>query len=205
LIADDRELGLQCFALQWSLVPGASPTTFSSTQFLGSGWYQLESNGKDVWRWIDHRAVAHLPPVDGDARLEIKLIVPERSDALRSTVTVEVAGKVLDRIQLPAGIFTKTYRVPTSLHHGEPTELILSASKVSRPTDPRSLAIQILQLGWMPAEEESTLPPRRTAIDSRQSGSGPSASSSLLANRPRRASSRRGDRSGRWRPSPEGP
>lgn len=153
LIGDDRELGLQCFALGWSPAPGAAPTIPSADHFLSSGWYSLEQGKSNYWRWTSGQAVAHLPAIDGDALLSLTAEVPAQSDGTRSAVTIEVAGWVLDRIQPPAGFFTKTYVVPASLHRAGRTELVLSAGSVVSPLDQKPIAIQVFHLGWTPAEE----------------------------------------------------
>ena len=102
---DNRELGLACHALSWSPARGSSPTITSPDQFLGPGWYPLESDGHNTWRWSRERAVAYLPRIDGDGRLEITMFVPTEGNGTRSTVTVEVARHVLDRFQPPIGPF----------------------------------------------------------------------------------------------------
>jgi len=151
LSTDDRELGLECYELGWSPAEGSSPTVTSRNQFLGPGWYPLESDGGTSWRWTKERAVAYLPPVVGDGRLEVTMLVPERSDGGRSAVTIEVAGQVLDRFQPPMGRFTKTYRVPLSLQRSAPVEMTLLAEPVTLAGDPRQVALLVTHLGWLPA------------------------------------------------------
>ena len=149
-----RELGLQCYELTWSAADNSRPTITSQDQFLGSGWYPLETNGRASWRWTKDQAVAYLPPIEGDGRLEVTMRVPEGSDGTRSTVTVEVAGQVLDRFQPLAGLFTNSYRVPGSPQQGALTELRLSAEPVKVASDPRRLSILVTHVGWTPAGEQ---------------------------------------------------
>ena len=77
--------------------------------------------------------------------------VPERRDGVRSPVTVQVGGQVVNRFQPPAGLFTKTYRVPAQLHRNTPVEMVLSADPVKSVGDPRQLAVLVAHLGWRPA------------------------------------------------------
>jgi len=150
---DNRELGLQCFLLQWSPASGAAPTIHSADHFLGSGWYSLEGDKGNYWRWTSEQAVTHLPLIEGDAHLDVTMLVPEGSDGSRSAVTVEVAGQVLETLQPPAGIFSRTYVVPASLHRAERSRLTLSAKSAASPLDRRPLSIQVFHLGWTPSEE----------------------------------------------------
>jgi hypothetical protein len=148
---DDRELGLRIHELSWVPGQGSSPTTASRDRFLGAGWGSLETDGKDSWRWTKDRAVVHLPPVEGDGHLALKMLVPEQSDGRPSTVTIEVGGQVFDRFQPPIGLFTKTYRIPAALHGSAPFEVTLSAEPVPFPSDHQSGSIRVFHLGWLPS------------------------------------------------------
>lgn len=151
-IDDSREMGLQCFGLEWWPAPGARLTLRAADQFLGAGWYELERDRSDTWRWTSGEATAQLPPVVGDARLVLKVLVPTSSDGRRSEVAVTVAGQVIERFQAPSGWYEKSFTVPAALHHGATTELKLIAQPTSGTPDPRPLALQVYYLGWMPAD-----------------------------------------------------
>lgn len=146
---DDRELGIQCFSLEWFPAAGAQVKKEPQDYYLGTGWYYLESNNLEYWRWTAGPAIAHLPAVAGDARLDLKLMLPENTDGAASEVTVEIAGKVIDKFKPSAAKFLKTYYVPETIHHNAPAELKLTAPVVR--SDNRPLAIGVSYLGWRPA------------------------------------------------------
>src|SRR4030042_1025603 len=62
---DSRELGLQCFSLEWLPVPGATPKTSGKDQFIGYGWYPAEKS----WRWMRDEGTVYLPKMGGAAQL----------------------------------------------------------------------------------------------------------------------------------------
>jgi hypothetical protein len=148
---DDRELGLQCFSLEWSPSPNAKILPPAPDQFLGSGWFGLERGRSDVRRWISGATSARLPPIAGDAQLELTSEVPESADGKRSAVTIEVAGHVIERFQPPGGPFHKTYVVPAILHQERQVELKILARPVALDGDKRPLAMAVYYLGWRPA------------------------------------------------------
>ncbi len=149
---DDRDLGLQCFALDWLPAPGAPINIKSLDQYLGTGWYALENSYYDYWRWTSGVATANLPAIYGEARMDLKMLVAQRTDRSIPEVKVEIGGNVLEKFQPGPGLFTKTYYVPHSIHHGTQAELKLSAPAVLSE-DPRALAMQIYYLGWRPSEK----------------------------------------------------
>jgi hypothetical protein len=146
---DDRELGIQCFSLEWSPAPGTKVMTQLPDHYLGTGWYGLENNKDEYGRWTNGSAIAHLPAVNGDARLDLKMLVPQRTDGTITEVTVEVGGNLIDKFKTTPGNITKTYYVPESMHHSTQTELKLSAPVFS--TDPKPRAIMVNYLGWRPS------------------------------------------------------
>jgi hypothetical protein len=145
------EFALRCLQLDWSPARGSSPALTSSEQFLGPGWSPLQGDHRTSWRTTARRAVAYLPPVDGDGRLQIAMWMPQGRESGRPVVTVDVAGRVLEHIQPPAGLFTKTYRVPRSTRP-EPIELTLSVEPAHMIDDDRRLGLVVTHLGWMPAK-----------------------------------------------------
>ncbi|MEO6725006.1 MAG: glycosyltransferase family 39 protein, partial [Blastocatellia bacterium] len=150
-IPDDRELGLRCSAIEWWAAPGAAATLRSNDQFLGEGWFGIERNRTDLWRWTRSEAIVKLPPVAADARLDLQMIVLEGANGRRSDVTVEVAGQVIERFQPPDGWFNKSYTVPMAMHRGAAVTLKLLAQPINNRLDQRPLALQVYYISWMPA------------------------------------------------------
>lgn len=147
--ADSRELGLQCFALQWTPAPGATHKTLPPDSFVGSGWDVLRYNPEHAFRWADERAKVRLPPVIGEAQLGLKMHVPLEHGS-PPLIRLEVAGKKIAEFQPPVGVFTKTFPVPVSVHGEAPAELQISAIRTDGKTAPPKRAFCVYHLSWMP-------------------------------------------------------
>jgi hypothetical protein len=148
-IRSTHELGLKCLAIEWTPVPGAPMISSHPEQYLGSGWRELENDRFSYWRWTSGSSIAHLPAIEGEGRLDLKIAVPAQIDESKREVRVEVAGQVLEQFRPQNGYFIKTYDVPQSLHRGAKLEL-----KLSLPNDDsKSAGIQINYLGWRPSEK----------------------------------------------------
>jgi hypothetical protein len=128
---------------------------FAPDQFLGSGWYGIESNGGEYLRWSEQRAIVRLPPIEGDGRLDLTMQAPMRPDGTVSDVTVEVSGKVIDKFR-PTGPnwVTKTIRIPEAVHRRMRAELVLSTdNRVILPnSDNRRVGAAFSYIGWRPSE-----------------------------------------------------
>lgn len=155
--SDERELGLQCFELQWTALPNSPKKKLSPDQFIGEGWYNLESTNVDSFRWAAEQATVHLPAImTGDARLDLRMQVPPQSDGTRTPVRVEVAGQEIITFQPTADVATKIIRVPAAVHRGAAVDLQLSTPKwLSVTGDSRKLAMAVYRVSWLPAGEES--------------------------------------------------
>ncbi len=151
-IPDDRDMGIQCLALEWAPAPGTPIKTQSPDRYVGKGWGVLENNQFGFWRWTNEVALVRLPKVDGAGRLDLKMLVAPNKDGTIPEMTVEVEGKVIEKFQAPSGYFTKTFYVPSSIHRGAEAELKLSTSPNNRE-DP-NLAMLIYYMGWRPSEKE---------------------------------------------------
>ena len=151
---DTRDLGIRFGSLEWSPAPGAKFNSFNADQFLSSGWFGLEGDKAIYWRWTEPRAAAYLPAVEGDAQLELTLQAPAQDDGSLANVTIEVAGQVIEKFQPPADWFTRTYRIPASLHRGLRTELVISVDKprLLPNGDNRLVGMLVFNVGWKPVE-----------------------------------------------------
>lgn len=152
--SDERELGLQCFDLQWTNAPNAPLRAFTVDQFVGDGWYVVEQSPSSYFRWASDQAIVHLPPMEGDAMVVLKMQVPAQPDGSRAPVKVEVAGQEIETIQPPNDVFTKTIPVPAAIHKSIKTDLKLSTPRAtSFPGDSRKLAMAVFRVNWLPAGE----------------------------------------------------
>ena len=143
---DTRELGLQCFALEWLPVPGATPKRSGQDQFIGSGWYPTEQS----WRWMRDEATVYLPKMQGAAQLDISYRLPSFDHGESSVVTIEINGREIDSFVPPSSSpETKSYRIPASVHEEKPAVLTLRTSRtLTREGWTRGLCV--FYLGWMP-------------------------------------------------------
>lgn len=154
---DKRDLGFKCNSLKWGSAPGSKPIVLDPNQFLGSGWYEIESNKQgERWRWAKERAIVYLPPIEGDGYLELVAQTPKRPDGTISDYTVEVAGQLIDKFQQAGddNWVTKIARVPEAVHGRKRSELIISSNKpMTLPTgDNRQVGALFVYIGWRPIE-----------------------------------------------------
>jgi hypothetical protein len=147
---DNRELGLQCLSLQWVPAENAKPIARTSEQFLGPGWHQLEIGNTTLWRWSSGNAITHLPAIDGDGQLDLRMVVPDRADGTRPEVVLTINGRVIERVSPPEGVFDRSYFIPASVHRGAQAELTLSVKEIVEPLDGRPLGLQMHYIGWRP-------------------------------------------------------
>lgn len=143
---DTRELGLQCFSLEWLPVPGATQKASGKDQFLGYGWYPAEES----WRWMVGEATVNLPKIQGPAQLYISYRLPVFNDGESSTVTIQINGREIDSFVPPSfSQEMKSYQIPASIHGEKPAVLTLKTSRtLTREGWTRGLCV--FYLGWMP-------------------------------------------------------
>jgi len=99
---------------------------------FGPGWYEVESDGARVWRWMGTRGSILLPPARWRGRLHLRLYVPVDAFAERAEVTVELDGRVLDRIVAKTAQIERTYVVP--LRRTQPNALSIETNRVINPS-----------------------------------------------------------------------
>jgi hypothetical protein len=145
---DDRELAVQCFELEWLPSADARRLQRTSEQFLGEGWYGLETAKTLVVRWTKPRAVMHLPPIEGDADLKIMTMFP-----LKLPVKVQIAGRIVEKMRVNEDEASVVYRVPASVHGQRAVDLELTSEPMVFPGDGRELGLPVIYLSWMPARE----------------------------------------------------
>lgn len=153
--ADKRDLSFRCNLLEWAPAPGAKLNKFAADQFLGPGWYGLEGEAPNSWRWVEQRAIVRLPPIKGDGDLEFSMQTPTRPDGTVPEVTVELSGQVIDKFRpADANWLTRSIHVPESVHRGMPAEVVISTDDtVILPNgDNRRVGAVFLYIGWRPGE-----------------------------------------------------
>lgn len=114
------------------------PVTF------GSEWYELEGAPEHPWRWMASRGTIVLTPA-ASGRLSLTFEVPR--EAMPCTVTVDVDGRVLDRIAMSTTTASKSYDVTGRL-------LTLTVNRTIVPArlgingDTRELGLRLDRLMW---------------------------------------------------------
>jgi hypothetical protein len=142
---DSRELGLQCFGLEWLPVPGATPKTPGTDQFIGYGWYPAEKS----WRWMRDEATVYLPKMGGAAQLDLRFRLPSFDHGETSVVTIEINGRKIDSFVPVSSPETKSYRIPASLHEEKLAVLTLKTSRALR-SEGWTRGLCVFYLRWMP-------------------------------------------------------
>lgn len=139
---------LKILELSWEPEPASARIQRRDNQFLGEGWFNRESqNPYGSWRWTGATARVHLPPIEGDARLEISVMAPENNWPLE----LQIAGQTLRRRTIGMAESILTYEVPVSLHKESATDLVLLTQTKQIPGDSRPLGVRVRYLRWMPA------------------------------------------------------
>ncbi len=108
-----------------SISPAVSPFIF------GDGWYGMESDRKEVWRWM--RSRSRITITAPCRSLSIDFYAPDRT----ASITMFADGRRLDR--LPASSeFPRTYAVQS------PRELVIETDRVVQNAgDPRELGLRL--------------------------------------------------------------
>jgi len=116
------------------------------------GWYDLEGEGTNQWRWMGRRARLVLQPIAGGGELRFSAGVPIDAEA-PPTVTVTIDGRAADNFVATAGSFTRRYTLPPS---DAAHEVVFGVSNAINPArehrggDTRDLGMQLRSISWTP-------------------------------------------------------
>ena len=154
---DERELGLRCYEVKWTPQAPATRQPLTPAQFLGEGWDEVEADDSGRWRWMAERGGIKLPPLAGDAKLDMELRVAERPDGQPIRLTITLAGQVLESFIPPQGRFLKSYRVPLSLHNNTASELVFTTDHAV-PEGDRRFGLQAFRVNWKPDDGKPATP-----------------------------------------------
>ncbi|HSP35261.1 MAG TPA: glycosyltransferase family 39 protein, partial [Thermoanaerobaculia bacterium] len=98
---------------------------------FGRGWYGEESVGTAWWRWMSGRSETLLPPVSGNARLELGFDLPSELVPRRPTITVTLNGARVDQFVVATPSAKKSWIVPARSDRWN--ELTIEMDKVINP------------------------------------------------------------------------
>src|SRR6185369_9041716 len=82
----------------------ASVTRATSPFTFGAGWYDQESSGPGVWRWMKRPSVTRITAPCRE--LAIDIFVPDP----KTTITITLDARIIDRVP-GTSAFPRTYRV----------------------------------------------------------------------------------------------
>ena len=122
----------------------------SNVWAFGAGWYDHETDGHSVWRWMGSRSEAELPSLRGPARLTLTLgavssITPE--------IEVRMNDALLGRFRCGEELVRREWIVPNP-RADAPNRLVIVSSDVVNLTkqgisaDPRDLSVQLTSYSW---------------------------------------------------------
>jgi len=66
---------------------------------FGDGWYDAENTRSGVWRWMSGHATIELPPIDGKARLRLRMFVPLNVMTSPPSILVRVNGTIIAAVK----------------------------------------------------------------------------------------------------------
>lgn len=149
--AEKSEESLRCFGIEWVPEEGPLRRRVGYATNLKEGWHEAEPD----WIWTDERAVLTLPAMRWDGRLDLVLRTAKVPSGERGRISITLNGRPIDSFRSPAGVFSKGYDIPASLHGGKTTELELRIDKTVTKEDGRNLGICVFYLSWVPSGAET--------------------------------------------------
>jgi MFS family permease len=126
----------------------------TSSVSFGRGWYDEESTGGDVWRWMGPRSETRLSAVPGPARLHFDFHFPSDGKQSFPVVTISLNGQIVDRFRPADSAVEKTYTVAG--RGNAPNDLVIETdgvvnlSRAGIAHDARDLGLELLGLSWRP-------------------------------------------------------
>jgi len=111
--------------------------------YFAEGWYEPEGTPENIWRWMGARSLTILPA--DTQHLDLSFYVPLDALPAPPTITVEVDGRVIDRISATTSEIARSYDVAGKI-------LVLTTDKVVNPAragksgDDRDLGVRVNRL-----------------------------------------------------------
>ena len=122
-------------------------TTLGKIWRFRDGWHDEEGDGNIVFRWMKGRSETILPPVGPRARLTMAFEIPSPLVAEAPTLTVQLNGRVIDRVRCTTEGMTKTWDVD-AIPNGA-NELVLAIDRTMKPPgDVRELGLRLDRYEW---------------------------------------------------------
>ncbi|HEY3055678.1 MAG TPA: glycosyltransferase family 39 protein [Thermoanaerobaculia bacterium] len=124
----------------------------ATPRFTG-GWYDEESSGKSVWRWMGARGTIELPPVKPWARLRMRIFVPLHVMPETPTITIRMNGAAIAELhpKQPFTEFVHDFGAESRTLEIE-TDRVVNPLRRHLGEDPRDLGLRLDQLEWIALE-----------------------------------------------------
>jgi Dolichyl-phosphate-mannose-protein mannosyltransferase len=134
-----------------SLVPLRGEARF------GDGWYDAENTRSGVWRWMSGHATIELPPIDGKARLRLRMFVPVNVMKSPPAIVVRVNGTIIAAVKAHTAFvdIVQDFATGAGSHVVEiETDHIINPLRAHLSGDPRDLGLRLDLLEWIAVERE---------------------------------------------------
>jgi hypothetical protein len=136
----------------WSPTPPVVTSPVGRARF-GTGWYAIESNAHENWRWMGQVGEIHVPSIRAKGHLEFFGWAPLELLATPPVMEISFNGHKIDRFVPPKGRFKKAYDVPEEFQRDQSDSIVrleTSATAIP-PGDPRALGFSLVSLTWTTA------------------------------------------------------
>ena len=122
---------------------------------FGDGWYDPETTRSGVWRWMAGHATIELPPIDGKARLRMRLFVPLNVMKSPPSIVVRVNGTIIAAVKARTA-FIEVVQDFDAAAGGRvvdiETDRVVNPLREHLTGDPRDLGARLDRLEWIALE-----------------------------------------------------
>jgi len=122
---------------------------------FGDGWYDPETTRGGVWRWMAGHATIELPPIDGKARLRMRMFIPLNVMKSPPSIVVRVNGTIIAAVKARTAVI----EVAQDFDAGDGAHVVdIETDRVVNPLrehltgDPRDLGARLDRLEWIALE-----------------------------------------------------
>lgn len=129
----------------------APPRVHRRITRLGSGWYDLESDGETSWRWMTDYSVTFLQNRYQPMQLFLEAWMPPEGDGEANSVSIRINRQTIESFHPGSAPFSRLYLIPESLMGPDaeiPLEISVTGTGPPLPNDPRKLGLMLRRFQW---------------------------------------------------------
>lgn len=138
--------------------PAASTPAPAPEIVYAQGFFDLERDGNNSWRWMEPEGVVRLKNSGKDMVLKLSGRAPVERFKQAPIVKISLNGTQLDQVTTTPEVVSREFTItPAQQGTGEWSELKITCDKSFVPkdtdpgaTDPRRLAFSLTSLSWQP-------------------------------------------------------